>query len=119
CRMGGEEFMLLLPGTDRKAAEPRAEKLRRAIEAITLRYGEKNLPRITASIGVALFPDHGQMPQDLLRMADDAMYEAKARGRNLVVVAGSDAAPAAEDAEAQADRDFETRAQGDKIPRAV
>ncbi|MEM9638002.1 MAG: diguanylate cyclase, partial [Pseudomonadota bacterium] len=47
CRMGGEEFMLLLPGTDRKAAEPRAEKLRRAIEAITLRYGEKNLPRIT------------------------------------------------------------------------
>lgn len=110
CRMGGEEFMLLLPGTGRDGAEGRAEKLRRAIEAITLRYGEKNLPRITVSVGVALFPDHGQMPQDLLRTADDAMYEAKARGRNLVVVGGTDGAEPDDDVEAQADRIFEEHA---------
>ncbi|WP_299915771.1 diguanylate cyclase [uncultured Roseobacter sp.] len=116
CRMGGEEFMLLLPGTDRQTAEHRAEKLRRAIEAITLRYGEKNLPRITVSVGVALFPDHGQMPQDLLRVADDAMYDAKAQGRNLVVVGGTNGGGRNEDAEEMADRAFE--AQAEHVSRA-
>lgn len=118
CRMGGEEFMLLLPGTDQKAAEGRAEKLRRAIEAITLRYGEKNLPRITVSVGVALFPVHGQMPQDLLRVADDAMYEAKAQGRNRVVVGSTEAGTFDGDAEAEADRAFEEHAKVETIPVA-
>lgn len=118
CRMGGEEFMLLLPGTDRKTAESRAEKLRRAIEAITLRYGEKNLPRITVSVGVALFPDHGHMPQDLLRVADDAMYEAKAQGRNRVVLGSTEVDAFDGDAEAEADRAFEEHAKVGTLPAA-
>lgn len=87
CRAGGEEFFMLLPGLDRKSALARAETLRKAVEAIAVRYGEKTLPRITISGGLAFFPDHGAMPQDLMKVADDALYDAKAKGRNQIVVA--------------------------------
>ncbi|MCE0504379.1 diguanylate cyclase [Roseivivax sp. GX 12232] len=92
CRTGGEEFMLLLPEADAEAAMDRAELLRRTVEAVTVRYGEKTLPHISISVGVAVFPDHGRLPQDLMRAADEALYEAKHRGRNQVVLAGSGAA---------------------------
>ena len=90
CRIGGEEFMLLLPDLDVEAAARRAEALRAAIERITVRYGDKNLPRITISVGVAVYLRDGTMPQQLMKAADDALYEAKARGRNQVVIAGDD-----------------------------
>ncbi len=90
CRMGGEEFMLLLPETDKIKAVERAEKLRKAVEAVTVRYGEKVLPKITISIGVAMAPEHGTLPQDIMKCADDALYAAKDRGRNQVVVASFD-----------------------------
>jgi len=89
CRIGGEELMLLLPGADKDVAMARADVVREAVQAVTVRYGEKNLPRITISIGVAVSPEHGSLPQDLIRMADDALYVAKARGRNQVVLAGN------------------------------
>lgn len=88
CRTGGEELMLLLPGADRDTAVLRAEQLCEAVAGISVRYGEKTLPRITVSVGVAVAPDHGLVPQDLIRIADDALYAAKAAGRNQVVVAG-------------------------------
>jgi diguanylate cyclase (GGDEF)-like protein len=87
CRLGGEEFMVLLPDTTADRALQAAESLRLAAEAITVRYGEKALPRITISIGVALAPVHGTMATDLMRVADDALYAAKAAGRNRVVLA--------------------------------
>ncbi|MCP1167266.1 diguanylate cyclase [Limimaricola litoreus] len=90
CRMGGEEFMLLLPDLSLQAAALRAEALRSAIERITVRYGEKNLPRITVSIGVAVHPEDGTMPQQLMKAADDALYDAKGRGRNQVALVGED-----------------------------
>ncbi|WP_424831102.1 diguanylate cyclase [Ruegeria sp.] len=89
CRIGGEEFMLILPDNSPEEAVTRAEKLRQAVEAVTVRYGEKSLPRITISVGVAHYPAHGTMPQDLMRSADDALYLAKDKGRNQVHVAGS------------------------------
>lgn len=88
CRIGGEELMILLPGVGADVAMARAEEMRAAVEAVTVRYGEKNLPRVTISLGVALAPVNGRLPQDLLRAADDALYAAKARGRNQVVMAG-------------------------------
>ncbi|MBO9411272.1 MULTISPECIES: diguanylate cyclase [unclassified Ruegeria] len=88
CRIGGEEFMLILPDNTPEDAMTRAEQLRQAVEGITVRYGEKSLPRITISVGVANYPAHGTMPQDLMRSADDALYEAKDKGRNQVQVAG-------------------------------
>jgi len=98
CRIGGEEFMLILPDNTPDDAMTRAEHLRQAVEAVTVRYGEKSLPRITISVGVAHYPAHGTMPQDLMRAADDALYTAKDKGRNQVQVARSVAefTPAAE-----------------------
>lgn len=87
CRLGGEEFMVLLPETSADKGAEIAEELREAIEAIHVRYGEKTLPRITISAGVASHPDHGQMPQDLMKSADDALYASKAGGRNMVTIA--------------------------------
>lgn len=84
CRMGGEEFIALLPDAGMKAALAKAEQLRKAIAAIKIRYGEKTLPRITISAGVSTWPADGAMPQDLIKAADNALYEAKARGRNRV-----------------------------------
>ncbi|NOD48318.1 diguanylate cyclase [Ruegeria sp. HKCCD5849] len=87
CRIGGEEFMLILPDNTPEDAVTRAEQLRQAVEAVTVRYGEKALPRITISVGVAHYPKHGTMPQDLMRAADDALYAANDKGRNQVEVA--------------------------------
>ncbi len=88
CRMGGEEFVALLPLTDCAQAMKTAENLRLAVEAISVRYGEKTLPKISISLGVASFPQHGMMPQDLINTADDALYAAKGAGRNQTCLAG-------------------------------
>ncbi|WP_370644180.1 diguanylate cyclase [Thalassobius sp. Cn5-15] len=84
CRPGGEEFTLILPGVYDADALIKAEALRQAVEAISLRYGDKTLPTVTISLGVSHYPQHGSMPQDLMRSADEALYEAKAHGRNQV-----------------------------------
>ncbi|MCV6593299.1 MAG: diguanylate cyclase [Silicimonas sp.] len=89
CRFGGEEFSVLLPGADLAQARDRAEALRAAIEASEIRYGAEILPRVTVSLGVAAYPDHGNLPQDLLKAADAALYDAKATGRNCVQLAGA------------------------------
>jgi diguanylate cyclase (GGDEF)-like protein len=87
CRQGGEEFMVVLPDTPVDRAMQAAEAIRLAVEACTVRYGEKNLPRVTVSIGVAIAPIHGSAAQDLMRAADNALYAAKAAGRNCAVLA--------------------------------
>jgi len=88
ARMGGEELMLLLPDIEPATATARAEALRKAVADLTLRYGDKTLPRVTISIGAAHYPAHGATPQEVIRAADEAMYAAKANGRNGVVSAG-------------------------------
>jgi diguanylate cyclase (GGDEF)-like protein len=89
CRFGGEEFVVVLPGAETDAALRRAEQLRSKIEEIVVRYLEKNLPRITVSIGVAVFPDAGDNPQAVLKAADEALYRAKEKGRNRVELSGA------------------------------
>jgi len=89
CRFGGEEFVVIMPGADAAAALRRAEQLRSKVEDIVVRYLEKNLPRITVSIGVAVFPDAGDNPQAVLKAADQALYRAKEKGRNRVELSGA------------------------------
>ncbi|HEX3418657.1 MAG TPA: diguanylate cyclase [Stellaceae bacterium] len=89
CRFGGEEFVVIMPGADAAAALHRAEQLRSKIEDIVVRYLEKNLPRITVSIGVAVFPEAGDNPQTVLKAADQALYRAKEKGRNRVELSGA------------------------------
>jgi len=87
CRLGGEEFAVILPLCDFTATERHAQSLREAIEATHVRYMQGSLPRMTVSAGVAAFPVHGTAPQVLLKQADEALYLAKANGRNCVVCA--------------------------------
>ncbi len=84
CRFGGEEFVVLLPSADADAAAQRAEQLRSKVESLVVRYVEKNLPRITISVGVAAFPEAGENPLIVLKAADEALYRAKEKGRNRV-----------------------------------
>jgi diguanylate cyclase (GGDEF)-like protein len=83
-RLGGEEFLVLLPNTDREGAVVACEKVREAIARIEIPELER---RVTASVGIALVPDHAGDAEDLLRAADRALYAAKEAGRNRVAVA--------------------------------
>ena len=80
-RIGGEEFIVLLPDTRAAAALEVAEKLRTAVAALAVAGVER---AITASFGVAVHPDAAADAESLLRVADRAMYTAKSAGRNRV-----------------------------------
>jgi diguanylate cyclase (GGDEF)-like protein len=79
-RFGGEEFVVLLPGTDLQQAIGAAERCRAAVER--MKIPDAPYLSVTASVGVAAFPDHAKDLDGLLKAADDAMYAAKAKGRN-------------------------------------
>ena len=80
-RTGGDEFVVFLRGAENiHAAELAAEKLRSALDAPFLLSGRK--AHISASIGIALFPEHGSSSVELAQRADAAMYRSKAWGRN-------------------------------------
>jgi diguanylate cyclase (GGDEF)-like protein len=85
CRAGGEEFVIILPGTGEYALRERAEIVRHTIEQGPITACQSIL-RVTVSIGLALFPQHGATTSGLLRAADTALYQAKAAGRNCIVM---------------------------------
>ena len=94
ARDGGEEFMVLLPGDDTNDGRLVAEKLRSAISSLRIPDLEQG---ITASFGVASFPDDAATREELVRKADRALYSAKRAGRNRVHTAAdpeSDEEPA-------------------------
>ena len=85
-RNGGEEFAVILPNTDALGASAVAEKLRKAIAEILVPGVDVD---ITASLGVAAYPEHGLSPERLERLADAALYVAKRSGRNRVEIAAA------------------------------
>ena len=80
CRYGGDEFILILPNTSREATKERAEQLRNGIKKLNLPIG------ITISLGIAMFPENGADGETLLISADSALYQAKQKGGNCVVM---------------------------------
>jgi diguanylate cyclase (GGDEF)-like protein len=86
CRYGGEEFILILPEASLENVLSRAEQLREGIKHLKAQYKSDTLPALTLSIGVAMFPYHGETSQQVLSAADDALYMAKREGRDQVVV---------------------------------
>ena len=91
-RLGGEEFVMLLPSTGAEGAVAAAEKIRAAIADLKIPGVDRE---ITISIGVAVIPDHAGDGDGILREADRALYAAKERGRNRVEVAVPSEAAAA------------------------
>lgn len=86
CRYGGEEITIILPDTSLEIASDRAQFLCEGIRGLKLQHQNRDLGKITASFGVACFPQHAQTLDDLLRLADDALYLAKDQGRDRIVV---------------------------------
>jgi len=84
-RVGGEEFVVLLPGSDGSAARDLAQRIRRTV-ADRLVPSERGQVRYTVSIGIATLAQSGSAPEDLFRAADRALYRAKETGRNRVEV---------------------------------
>jgi diguanylate cyclase (GGDEF)-like protein len=89
ARYGGEEFAVILPGTDAAGAHVVGEQIRRAVEAVQLDYLEASAKHhVTVSVGAAaMIPARDQRPEALVAIADDALYRAKAVGRNQVILA--------------------------------
>lgn len=85
CRFGGEEFTVVLPRTSREGAQVWAERLLRKLRETGIVAQGHVLPPVTASIGIALFPDHGADANAVLHTADLALYEAKHAGRDRFV----------------------------------
>ena len=87
CRYGGEEFLVFLPECDLAEATAKAEAIRAAIAQTALAVGNQSIPPVTASIGLAMFPQAGTTRAQLIQTADRALYRAKGAGRNRVVAA--------------------------------
>ena len=84
ARYGGEEFAVIFTHVTADQAAVAAERVRAAIQRADVTVS------VTASVGVATFPDHADDPRELLELADESLYLAKSAGRNRVVVAGLD-----------------------------
>lgn len=83
CRHGGEEFVVLLGNATGDSARRLAERIRASVESLQMTNG----PSVTISLGVAIYPKHGERLETLLQAADGALYRAKAEGRNRVCFA--------------------------------
>lgn len=87
ARVGGEEFTILLPDIDAEETMKRAETLREAVALLEVRTSFGALPRMTISAGVAVYLGDATSPNALMKKADEALYAAKADGRNCVKLA--------------------------------
>jgi diguanylate cyclase (GGDEF)-like protein len=91
CRYGGEEFAIILPESTAEEAAKRSEDLRAAVKHIRVRHEGKVLDGITLSMGIAGFPENASSEEELLRLADIALYQSKSRGRDRITVAATNA----------------------------
>ncbi|MEM8642416.1 MAG: sensor domain-containing diguanylate cyclase [Cyanobacteria bacterium P01_G01_bin.54] len=85
CRHGGEEFVLIFSDICSENVIRRAEGIRRLVEDKTIEIGQEKSKKLTISIGIAIYPEHGNTYEQLFEHADKALYFAKQHGRNQVV----------------------------------
>jgi len=86
-RIGGDEFVIVLPDTSKDVILERAEELREDANTIGIQNEGRSFPTVTVSMGIAVFPENGSTISSLLKNADEALYQAKNQGRNQVVIA--------------------------------
>lgn len=89
CRFGGEEFCIVCPSTDKKHAQFIAERIGTGIRSLELKINQLPLGTVTASIGIAMYPEHADAMQGIIKIADEALYKAKEEGRDRIIVAES------------------------------
>jgi diguanylate cyclase (GGDEF)-like protein len=89
CRYGGEEFAIVLPESSSDDATTRANALRGEVKSLRLQYKKQTLGPLSLSAGVAAFPAHGSTVEELLKIADQCLYQSKASGRDVVTVASA------------------------------
>jgi two-component system cell cycle response regulator len=92
ARFGGEEFVVLMPGTGPEEATAAAERLRSAVEGIDFFPIPGTRKALTVSVGVAFTPADSSLPGVLFQAADTALYQAKRNGRNRIEIAPGPAA---------------------------
>jgi len=83
CRYGGEEFLVVLPNTHLSIARQRAEEWREAFQDLVVAMGDLEI-KTTLSAGLACYPLDGDKAEELIKVADVALYKAKQEGRNQV-----------------------------------
>lgn len=86
CRYGGEEFCVVCPTTTEQQAIKVAERIGRGIRSLELNMNQLSLGTVTTSIGLAIYPHHGANMDDVIKIADEALYLAKQNGRDRVEV---------------------------------
>lgn len=89
CRYGGEEFAVILPESTAKDAVVRANELREETKKLLLKHQGRTLDPVSISAGIASFPEHGSTSEELLRVADQGLYQSKADGRDRVTIAAA------------------------------
>jgi diguanylate cyclase (GGDEF)-like protein len=94
CRYGGEEILVVLPEAGLEIAHSRAEAIRAGLERARFEHEGRRFGPVTASFGIAVYPEHGSDAEALVQAADRALYEAKRGGRNRVAVARAALLPA-------------------------
>jgi len=87
CRYGGEEFLMILPGTDIKTVTKRADQVREGVKSVEIIFDKKVIGPVCLSLGVAVYPVHGIAAEELIAAADNALFIAKRGGRDRVCVA--------------------------------
>ena len=88
CRYGGEELTLILNNIRPENAYKKGEQLREKIKKISFQYEDQVISNITVSMGIACYPSHGRKKELLLKLSDQALYQAKDEGRDKVVMVG-------------------------------
>jgi diguanylate cyclase (GGDEF)-like protein len=89
CRYGGDEFVIIFPGVEREQAFLAVEKMRAAVEQMTIATGKDHVEinGISISAGISCYPMDGRLKSELMRKADQALYRAKITGRSKVRLA--------------------------------
>lgn len=89
CRYGGDEFLLILPGSGLDDTVRRANQIQQGLSELAIYHRGKLLDSISSSVGIASFPENGLGSDDVLEAADAALYQAKTEGRNRVAVSNA------------------------------
>jgi two-component system cell cycle response regulator len=85
CRLGGEEFLIIMQDTDKALARQMGERVRECVAGLAFQVGSGQEIRVTASVGLATWEGDGDTSEALFKRADNALYAAKRQGRNQVV----------------------------------